>query len=257
MDLHKNIDEFILLVSDIRNISPQDFAAYYPLDDKTANPKNLSVLEIENHFSNLQKFKVSENWNGYISLTSRIYLIYESFNKLSNGDKSIVINYFALISKDAHVKTQSFVSDKLLSKKEYYNLLGMYQIFFNNLLFDILSELKNLVNTSLLEYGAAQSKAGKIRKEQYLYFASLVAQNLITRHPVKGILYNDKEYSPRELGVEISTPHQYINDTFLGGKKNIYTKVRYKKIVEYCKEKNIDISPVFEQNYNKHHLTES
>ncbi|SFC97716.1 hypothetical protein [Algibacter pectinivorans] len=158
MDLHKNIDEFILLISDIRNISPEDFAAYYPIKNKRWNPNNLSISEIENHFSSLQKFNISENWNGFISLTSKIYLIYEVFDKLPIEDKNIFINYFAIITKDAHFKTHSFVSDKTLSKKEYYNLLSIYQIFFDNLLFDVLNELKNLTHTSLVEPGATQDK---------------------------------------------------------------------------------------------------
>ncbi|MBP0903556.1 hypothetical protein ACFSKN_01525 [Mariniflexile gromovii] len=156
--MEKNINEFLLLISDPKNISPDDFAEYYPKAGEFWNKKNLDKTNISKHFSSLQRFKISDDWNGYISLQAKIYFLLESYNKLSINDKEISLNYFSIMSRDLSFKTQSFISDKILTKKEYYELLGAYTIFVKNLTKTILNEFKALLNK---ENESTNNKSGK------------------------------------------------------------------------------------------------
>lgn len=143
--IEKFINEFLLIVSDPRNIAPDEFAEYYPAPEEKGNPKKLEKIEVEKHFSNLQKFKISENFNGFISLKPKLYLLLETYNKQSKKEKETALNYYVLSAKNQNLNTQSFVSDKILTKSEYYNLLEIYTVFYNSLLNIILKELETIL----------------------------------------------------------------------------------------------------------------
>jgi len=140
--MEEYIDKFTLLITDPRNISPEDFAEYYPEPGHLGNSKNLDKNTIEKHFGEFQKFDITESYNGYISLKAKLYSLIERYNQLSIDNKEVYLNYFALKSKDLNLKTQSYIRDKVLSRKEYFNLLGAYTLFVNNLIKLILNEFQ-------------------------------------------------------------------------------------------------------------------
>ena len=152
------IDSFLNVISDPRNISPEDFAEYYPKSGELGNTKNLDKNTIENKFCQLQKFNITESWDGYVPLMPKIYALLVMFEKQSNNDKEIFLNYFALTSKGLSLKTQSFINEKKLTKPEYYELHSIYLVFVSHLITSMGNELTELKEGAIKELGLADKK---------------------------------------------------------------------------------------------------
>ena len=143
MDVKSYIDELLQLIKDPRNVSPYEFSKYYPEVGELGNPNDLSKKEIEKHYSNQLRFKLFEGYKGYVSLKSKIYLVLDLFRQLTKQEQETLINYYVLKSKGEDDVDLIFASrDKILSKEEYYKLLGMYMVFLSNIKRIIYEELK-------------------------------------------------------------------------------------------------------------------
>lgn len=178
------IDSFLNIISDPRNISPEDFSEYFPKEGNFGITQK-SVLEgvktkegkfrkrekldkkvVEEKFSKLQKFNITESWNGYIPLMPKIYALLVMFEKQSNYDKEIFLNYFALTSKDLFLKPQSFINEKELTKPERFELLMVYEIFVSHLIKSIgneLTELKEVESATEKPSGKNNNNVGRTK----------------------------------------------------------------------------------------------
>ena len=245
MKIEKYIDKFLLLISDPKNISPEEFAEYYPKKGERGNYKKLDKEEIEKHFDSLQRFRISDDWNGYISLIAEMYLLLESFEEQSKKGKEKALTYYVLKAKKQNLKTQSFIKEKLLSKTEYYNLLGAYRVFYNNI-------------NSLITNDFKMSLAGH---EDIMEEAPKKSSNLIDQVKFKiGVLYamgkmekymkngrKDPNWSASTIEKEINIPksreyilgtlNNYDNSSY-NHTKNVFNSIKHvNAVLKHCAEK--------------------
>lgn len=243
MSIEEHIDRFLLLISDPRNIAPDEFAAYYPKIGGKYNPKNLDKGAVEKHFERLQKFKVSEDWNGYISLKAESYLLLKSFEEQSIKSKEAALHYYVLRAKNLNMKTQSFATEQQLSKAEYYNLLGAYTVFCNNLNTLIIKDFKalmaehgdNVVDTS------KHKKRG--RKATEIKDAKDYLQNFYSEEHKTRFL--------QELKIKYQkSPHVIFNHVIRALKDRGYLEIATNIEIKEAFEKALDREGQSQQNYN-------
>lgn len=253
MKIEEYIDKFLLLISDPRNISPEEFAEYYPKKGEKYNSKKLDKEEIEKHFGSLQRFRISEDWNGYKSLIAEIYLLLESFEEQSKRDKKIALNYFVLKAKNQNLKTQSFIEEKLLSKSEYYNLLGAYMVFYNNLNSLIINDFKESIAEHKDIIEQAPKKSSNIKDQVKFKIGVLYAMGKMEKYMKNG--RKDPNWSAPKIEKEINIPksREYILGTLNNydnssnnHTKNVFNSIEHvNAILKHCAENNIEVCDSF------------
>jgi len=247
-NLHENLKEFESIVNKDIEVNNFDSATIELIKNQKQEAESLIKSRLE-YYQEVGRQKAEFDIDLNKQFERYFNSLYSTLNSIAENESNESLQSKAdEITKALHDAKYNY-SISEFSENHIERLKELRQTFE--------TRIQNRFAIESVEPREAQSKADKIRKEQYLCFGGLMAQDLITIGSYNSILYQNNEYSSRELGKKIDTPHQYINDTLFGGSKSIYTKVRYKKIVNYCKEKNIEISPIFKQNYKKYHLTES
>lgn len=260
MNIEKVIDEFLLILSDPRNIAPVEFAEYYPAPGEKGNPKNLDKIAIEKHFSNLQKFKISKKNKGFISLKAKLYLLLETYNKESKENKEIALNYFVLSAKNQSLIIQSFVLDKILTKTEFYSLLNIYTVFHQTLLQNILIDLETILSEHKEKTTINKDKT----LPDYTFVTSFFADGSIFKKGTKFYFKNKEFKSQTDLIKHIKETFQnnkiepqYIKDNLAETTKpikNIFRETKEMRIlkntIEYCKQNNIEITESFLKKSN-------
>ncbi|WP_396633607.1 hypothetical protein [Maribacter sp. R86514] len=245
MDIFDTIDDFFETIKDPRNISPTDFAKYYP--DKY-NPKSLNNDELYNYFDQLQKFNKTSEWKGFKPLTPKIVKILLKVDSENKDFGLKAMAYFVSVETNANAFSLNYaITDGILSKVERNQLLASYSVFFGN--------IKSVV---LLEMNAIISNIQK--HHFYCEIGALFAQDFIKKTTVRGLgatyFYQSKEFSSvnslsdyiREEVLKTSQRvRPYIKDTLNNnGEKNLFKKTQLNKIIEYCNEKKIVIAPDFQ-----------
>lgn len=248
------IDSFLNIISDPRNISPEDFAEYYPKSGELGNTKNLDKNTIENKFCQLQKFNITESWNGYIPLMPKIYALLVMFEKQSNDDKEIFLNYFALTSKGLSLKTQSFINEKKLTKSEYYELHSIYLVFVSHLITSMGNEL-----TELKEVEKPKSETDKRGLHKYKV-GVLMAKGELNKYWNDNKTRNKEGWAYNKIAQDLgvikfetvikATMNNYKTPSS-NANKNVFNDIEVMSlIIKDCENQNIEIDEYFLTRYN-------
>lgn len=247
------IDSFLNVISDPRNISPEDFAEYYPKSGELGNTKNLDKNTIENKFCQLQKFNITESWDGYVPLMPKIYALLVMFEKQSNNDKEIFLNYFALTGKDLPLKTQSFINEKKLSRNEYFEMLTIYAIFVSSLIKNIGNELTELKEVELVAE-KPKSKTRDKRTTQKYKVGLLIAKGKLNKYwdDNKNGKSNNFTYNDILSGLDVSfdvvikaTMSDYKIPN-ANANKNVFNDIEVMSfIIDDCYKDGVQVDPYF------------
>ncbi|WP_299529077.1 hypothetical protein [Ulvibacterium sp.] len=239
MDIFHKIDEIFDIIQDPRNVDPDDFAEFYPNEGQLGNNKNLTKKEISALFQTRNIFKKPSNWSGYKPLYSKYHLLVALCKKMTSEDLDTVCGYFAsrCIKNNSTFIMDFWEIDGILPKKEIGELIGMYTVFFKNILGELSLDMENAIphkvysgsdkitiQKSLSSKPTAALTLVKLIAEGNLKFSKIPATRKPGKKDIEYNYFGKKYYEGQEVSDQIGEDYnldektianfrQYVTDT--------------------------------------------